>query len=68
MLLISVQEVICQTWETVFHWDIEIVRRELKIQGTVEYCFYETQGAWLGDETLSRVFDVLYLLNWNTKE
>ena len=42
------QEVIYGTRETVFHWDIQTPRRELKI----------IRGVWIADETLSLVFDI----------
>ena len=49
--------VIYQTQETVFHWDIQTPRRELKIQLGAEY-FDEIRGLWIADEALSRVFDI----------
>ena len=45
--VLAVFYVIYQTRETVFHRDIQTPRRELKIR-----------GAWIADETLSRVFDI----------
>ena len=50
-------DVIYQTRETVFHWDIQRPTRELKIRCTAEY-FYEIRGVWIADETLSRLFDI----------
>ena len=50
-------EVIYQTRETEFHWDIQTPRRELKIRCTAEY-FWQIWGVWMADETLSRVFDI----------
>ena len=39
---------IYQTQETVFHQDIQTLRRE----------FDEIRGVWIADETLSQVFDI----------
>ena len=50
-------EVIYQTRETVFHLDIQTLRRYLKIWCIAEY-FDEIQGVWLADVTLSQVFDI----------
>ena len=44
-----------QTWETVFHWDIQTLRRELKIRHVVEY-FWWNSRCWIVDETLCQVF------------
>ena len=46
-----------QTQETVFHRDIQIPRRELKIQRAVGY-FWRNSRSWIADETLSQVFDI----------
>ena len=43
-----------QTRETVFYWDIQTPRRELKIRRAAEI-FNEIRGVWIADETLSRV-------------
>ena len=43
-----------QTRETVFHRDIQTLRRELKIRRAAVY----SRGVWIADETLSRVFDI----------
>ena len=49
--------VIYQTRETVFHRDIQTLRRELKIRRAAEN-FDGIRGDWIDDETLSRVFDI----------
>jgi len=46
-----------------FHWDIQTLRRELKIDAQ-QSIFDEIQGPWIACETLSQVFDI-YLLDWN---
>ena len=51
-------EAICETHETVFHWDIQILRRELKIWRAAEY-FGGMQGVWISIEILSGVFDII---------
>jgi len=51
-------DVIYQTRETVFHWDIQAPRRELKIRRVAQSIFDEIRGVWMADETLSRVFDM----------
>ena len=38
-----------QDIETVFHWDIQTPRKELKIQHTAEY-FDEIPGVWIAEE------------------
>ena len=51
-------EVIYHTQETVFHRDIQTLRRELKIN--VQWSIFdEIQSVWTANETLSRVFDIL---------
>ena len=44
-----------------FHRDIQTPRRgELKIRSAGSIQFDEIRGVWTADETLSRVFDVIY--------
>ena len=47
--------------ETVFHRDIQTLRRELKIRRTAEYF----RRVSIADETLSRVLDIY--LNWRLR-
>ena len=45
------------TSETVFHWDIQTPRRELKYHAQGSN-FDEIRGVWIAVETQSRVFDI----------
>ena len=56
--------VIYQTQVTVFQRDIQTMRRELKIH-TQQSIFDETQGVWIADETVFRVFDISSQSNKN---
>ena len=53
-----VQEVIFQTREKVFDRDIHTPRGELKIRRETNIICDEIRGVWIGDETLSRMFDI----------
>ena len=46
-----------QTRETVFHQNIQISRRELKIRRAADI-FDEIRDVWIANEILSRVFDI----------
>ena len=49
--------VIYQTRETVFHRDIQTLRRDLNTRRAAEY-FNDIRGVWIANETLSRVLDI----------
>ena len=57
MAVCAIVHVIYQTRETVFHRDIQKLRRELKYDAQ-RSIFDEFRGVWIADETLSRVFDI----------
>ena len=51
-----------------FHRDSQTSRRELKIRRAAEMYFNGIRGAWIVEETLSRVFDISTQAKQKTKE